>query len=117
MFLLHLEYGRREDNIFTNCNDCSHSFRAFIAAATTAFAQSEVPREKAYTSGRTVGRDAMPAGSTPGVVGGGTSAEGASAAGANGGAGAARADVAGAGAGGAGGANGGGSAGVGSGGR
>lgn|SRR5690242_21713848 len=44
--------------------------------AGTAMAQREVPREKAFTSGRTVGQDAMPAGNTPGTVGGGTGAEG-----------------------------------------
>ncbi len=37
-----------------------------------AMAQREVPREKAFTSGRTVGQDAMPRGNTPGTVGGGT---------------------------------------------
>lgn len=40
--------------------------------AGTAMAQQEVPREKAFTSGRTVGQDAMPRGNTPGTVGGGT---------------------------------------------
>ena len=41
-----------------------------------AVTQREVPRQKAFTSGRTVGQDAMPRGNTPGVVGGGTGAEG-----------------------------------------
>jgi serine/threonine-protein kinase len=84
------------------------AFVLSATAASAALAQSEVPREKAYTSGRTVGRDAMPRGSTPGVVGGGTGADagsGGSAGGAN------AAGAAGAGAAGAGGANGGGSAG------
>ena len=82
---------------------------------TSAFAQSEVPREKAFTSGRTVGRDAMPRGGTPGVVGGGTSESGS--AGASGAGGAGANGAGGAGAAGAGGANGGGSAGGGSPGR
>ncbi len=83
------------------------------ATATSALAQSEVPRQKFFPSGRTVGRDAMPRGNTPGVVGGVTGGEvGGGSAGGVGGAGGTGGGAAGGGAAaGAGGANGGGSAG------